>query len=102
MIRRPDDDKAFLPKMIAWEKKYGAGDDAAKGFHEGWDRPDFDASPWKAVTIPTDFLLPDCPAAESFGFARNSTFRRQRRASRSSSIPAIPSIWCRHSGTACG
>jgi sialate O-acetylesterase len=61
MIRRPADDKAFFPKMIAWEKKYGAGDDAAKGFDEGWGKPDFDASTWKTVTIPTDFRAAGLP-----------------------------------------
>lgn len=61
MIRRPEDDKAFFPKMIAWEKKYGAADNSTQGFDEGWGKPDFDASTWKTVTLPTDFRAAGLP-----------------------------------------
>ena len=61
LVRRPADDKAFPPKIQAWEVKYHSADTSTKGADEGWGKPEYDASAWKRVTIPTDFRAAGLP-----------------------------------------
>ena len=61
LVRRPADDKAFPPKIQAWEEKYRSADASTKGVDEGWGKPAYDASAWKRVTIPTDFRAAGLP-----------------------------------------
>ena len=88
--------------MIAWEKKYGAADDSTRGFDEGWGKPGYDASTWKSVTIPTDFRAAGLPGGGIVWFRKELMFPPRRPASRSNSIRATRSIWCKRFGTARG
>ncbi len=71
MLRRDEDDAKFLPKMLAWEQKYGAADPGNKGLTAGWAKTSFDASSWKPVTIPADFRAAGLPGGGVVWFRKD-------------------------------
>ena len=53
MQRFPADAQAFPGLMAQWLARNGATDTGNQGYANGWAKPDFDDSGWRAVTIPT-------------------------------------------------